>query len=392
MDYLSARGLRAACAGVLVIAAGCLSTDVRAELPVETLTVAPLPPSDGYRIYLTDPVMSHLVNGRVHVVDGSAMKYLGMTGTGFAGSTLLSRDRKELFVATTYHSRLQRGTRTDVVEVWSTQDLSFKYEIEIPAKHAQALQTRALFQSSADGRFLLIQNATPATSVTVVDLQQRKVAGEYPNPGCWGVLPWRERATRFSSVCGDGTLMTFDLSADGAKAQAQRSEKFFDADLDPIFMHFDVVDDTYTFVSFGGQVHELTLAGEAPRFAKPWSLLTAAQDKAGWRPGGYSFFAIEPQRNRLYVGMHQGAAEGRHKDPAQQVWVFDTKANRRLATMEGHAAVSMALARGPAPRLFLLSGADNTLVAYDVRDDARLKKPLARSKPVGETPIHMETQ
>lgn len=366
------------------------AASAQAQLPVETLTTARLAPADAYRLYLSDPAMGHLIDGRIHVIDGSRMQYLGMTGTGFAAATLLSRDRKELYVATTYHARLQRGARTDVVEVWSTDDLSFKYEIEVPPKHAQALPLRALLQSSADGRFLLIQNATPATSVTVVDLAQRKVAGEFPNPGCWGVLPWRDVPTRFSSVCGDGTLLSFDLSADGSQAQSRRSEKFFDADVDPVFMHFDSVDERYVFVSYGGQVHEMTLAGDAPRFARPWPLADAAQHKAGWRPGGYALFALDPERQRLYVAMHRGADEGRHKDPAQQLWVYDTRTQRRVATMAGHSALSMALARGPAPRLFLLSGADNTLVAYDVKDGSRLRKPLMRSAPMGETPVTLE--
>jgi methylamine dehydrogenase heavy chain len=385
MQVLTRRGRGAAlCAlAFLAFAAG----SARAELPVETLTLEKLAPADAYRIYLSDPAMPHLVDGRVHVIDGERMKYLGMTGTGFAPATLLSRDGKELFVATTYHARLQRGARTDVVEVWSTADLTLKYEIEVPPKHAQALPMRALLQQSADGRFLLIQNATPATSVTVVDLARRQVAGEFPNPGCWGVLPWRDAPTRFSSVCGDGTLLTFELSADGSQAQSRRSEKFFDADVDPLFMHFDTVGERYLFVSYGGQVHELTLAGDAPRFAAPWPLLDAAQRKAGWRPGGYALFALDPERQRLYVAMHRGAEEGRHKDPAQQLWVYDTQARRRVATMAGHAAVSMALARGPAPRLFLLSGADNTLISYDVKDGSRLKRPLARSAPMGETPV-----
>lgn len=377
-------------AAMLAFAVGGLGT-AHGELPVETLTIEPLAAADPYRIYLTDPVMPHLVDGRVHVIDGSRMRYLGLTGAGFSASTVLSRDRKELYVATTYHSRVQRGTRTDVVEVYGTDDLAFRHEIEIPAKHAQGLQIKALLQTTSDNRFLLVQNATPATSVTVVDLQQRKAVGEIANPGCWGVLPWRAPATRFSTVCGDGTLMTFDLDATGANATSARSAKFFDPDVDPVFMHFEMLDDRATFISYAGKVHGVELAGAEPRFEQPWSLLDAASAKRGWRPGGYQFFAVEPRRGRLFVAMHEGAAEGSHKNPAKEVWVFDLNRKQRVARMPGHAAISMTVARTETPRLFLLSGADNSIVAYDVRDDSRLRKPLIVSAPMGETPVYLET-
>lgn len=385
------RGRTKACRALLLaLGLGVLGA-AQAELPVETLRNEPLPAADPYRIYLTDPVMGHLVDGRVHVIDGTRMRYLGMTGAGFSATTVLSPDRKELFVATTYHSRLQRGTRTDVVEAWSTEDLSFKYEVEIPAKHAQGLQIKALMQTSSDGRFLLVQNATPATSVTVVDLQQRRAVGEIANPGCWGILPWRAPATRFSTVCGDGTLMTFDLDASGASATSSRSARFFDPDTDPVFMHYEMVGDRATFISYQGRVHGIELSGAQPSFAPPWPLLDAASMKKGWRPGGYEFFAIEPRRGRLFVAMHPRADEGAHKDPAQEIWVFDLDKRQRVARMNGHAAISMALARTETPRLFLLSGADNTIVAYDVRDDRGLRKPLAQSAPMGETPVYLET-
>lgn len=393
MDHSGMRQrLRTTLCRALLCALAFGSNASRAELPIETVTMEPLAAADPYRLYLTDPVMGHLVDGRIHVIDGSTMRYLGMTGIGFAGTPLLSRDGKELYVATTYHSRVQRGARTDVVEVWSTKDLSFSHEIVIPPKHAQGAPIKALLQTTADNRFLLVQNATPATSVTVVDLQNRRVAGEFANPGCWGILPWRSTPTRFSTVCGDGTLTTFELGADGSTATNTRSAKFFDADVDPVFMHFEVVDDRVTLVSYGGKVYGIDLAGETPRFEAPWPLLDVDAVKAAWRPGGYQFFAIEPRRGRLFVAMHQGAEEGRHKDPAKEIWVFDMGAKRRVARMPGHAALSMALARTETPRLFLLSSADNSLIAYDVRDESRLTKPLVRSAPVGETPIYLETQ
>ena len=116
----------------------------RAQLAVETIKMEPLQAPDTNRIYLSDPAMPHLPDGRIHVVDGASMRYLGMLGAGFAGFYVLSPDRKTLFVSTTYLSRLQRGTRTDVVEAYDTGDLTLRYEIEIPPRRSQGLAIKAL--------------------------------------------------------------------------------------------------------------------------------------------------------------------------------------------------------------------------------------------------------
>ncbi|WP_259373284.1 hypothetical protein [Azohydromonas caseinilytica] len=39
----------------------------------------------------------------------------------------------------------------------------------------------------------------------------------------------------------------------------------------------------------------------------------------------------------------------------------------------------------------VLSGPDNALVTYDLRDDSKLRKPLIQSAPMGETPVYLET-
>ncbi len=373
-------------------AAWALASAAQAQLPNEQITMEKLPPIDANRIYLSDPTMPHLVDGRTHVVDGNTLRYSGMLGTGFAGLTGLSRDGKTLYVATTYHSRLQRGTRTDVVEVYRADDLVFQHEIEIPPKHVQGLAMRALIATSADDRFLLVQNATPATSVTVVDVQARRAAGEIATPGCYGVLPWPAQPHRFSSVCGDGTLATYSLDEKGASAASKSSEPFFNPDKDPVFMHYQWVDKQLLMVSYLGDVYTMTLDGEQPAFSKPWPMVDAAARRQGWRPGGYQLFAVDPKGERLYVGMHDKGTEGSHKTPAKEIWVFDLKTQKRLARIPGQAAVSMAIGRSDKPRLFVLSGADNRILSYDVAGARPPAKPSARSEPVGETPVYLGMQ
>lgn len=375
----------------LAVAFGLLACvgAARAELPVEQNRIEPLAPANATRIYLTDPVMPHLVDGRVLVIDGEKMKRLAVIGSGFSALTTLSPDRQWLYVATTYHSRLQRGTRTDVVEVYRTDDLTFSHEIEIPAKHAQGLPIKALAQTSADGRFLLIQNATPATSVTVVDTQARKVTAEIANPGCWGAIPWPKQSTRFSSICGDGTVQTFDLTAEGTPAGAKRSARFFDPDKDPVYMHYSFgssAGSTLTMLSFYGTVQRITLDGDGPSFAPPWNFLSDADRRQGWRPGGFQVFEVVG--DKLVVGMHAKGAEGTHKNPAEQLWTIDLATKKRVARTPGFGTLSMTQTREASPKLVLLNALDNTL---RVMDPGKLAKPLRVSEPMGETPVYLET-
>ena len=302
---------------LLVIAAVALAPAAHALLPLDELTMAKATPVDPYRLYIGDPAMGHLVDGRTHVLDGTQLRYLGLLGTGFAAATSLSPDGHTIYVATTYYSRLQRGVRTDVVEVYSADDLSFQYEIEIPAKRVTSVPMRALSAVTPDGRFLLVQNATPATSVSVVDLQARRAVAEVPTPGCYAVIPWPSQPRRFSSVCGDGTFVTFDLDDKGALASSAVSKPFFDPDKDPVFMHYEFVGDRLTFVSYHGDVYSLELTGALPTASPPWSMLDAAARKQGWRPGGYQLFAIEPRSGRLLCRHARQGCRGHAQESGQ---------------------------------------------------------------------------
>ncbi|MFO1268504.1 MAG: amine dehydrogenase large subunit [Rubrivivax sp.] len=363
----------------------------------------------GPRLYLGDPAMPHLVDGRVHVVGAERMRYLGLLGAGYAGLLQLSRDGQHLYVATTYHSRLQRGTRSDVVEVYRAADLGYEYEIEIPPKRVQGLQIRALTAVSADDRFFFVQNSTPATSVSIVDLAARKSVAEVETPGCWGILPWPNNARRFSTVCGDGTTTTYTVDESGRVAATVAGAAFFDPDADPVFMHFEPAGDGFLFVSFRGFVHRLRTGAQALEpDGKPWPVVDAAAAKAKWRPGGFQLFALDPSGTRLVLAMHDQGGEGSHKNPAKELWVVDLAKRQRVARIPGQAALSMSF--GPAvtsgagnaggtgaagatgttgTALYVLSAADNRILRYDVREARLAAQPALRSEPVGETPVYL---
>ncbi|MGV8824385.1 amine dehydrogenase large subunit [Methylibium petroleiphilum] len=385
----------AACAAGLALGAQAAAAPVSparpqpAELPVETLSTGPIAASATERVYVADVAVSHISDGRIRVFDARHGRFLGMVSTGYVGNFTLSANADELYVATTYLSRGSRGERVDVLEVHDTESLAFKYEIALPAKRAQALNYRGLVRASGNGRFVLVQNATPATSITVVDLQQRKVVSEVPTPGCWGILPAASHGSRFSMLCGDGKLATVTLDDSGQVSDRQIGEAVFDADADPWFHHAEQLGDRYWFVSFKGVLTEVDLGGAVAMVKSARPLVGAAGQRAGWRPGGYQPFAIDPSGRWLVVAMHDKGSEGSHKRPARRLWMFDMAAGTRVASAPGQGSVSLTFSRS-GQRLQALDGEKGALHVWRWGERGKLT-PISSVARAGEAAIHLES-
>jgi methylamine dehydrogenase heavy chain len=368
-------------APVVVLAAALFAGSAAAEFKPEEVVVGP-PISAKSRAYLLDIAINHIQDGKVHIVDGDTLRYLGVVGSGFAGQSVLSADRKELMIVTGYYSRGQRGERTDIVEVWDADTLEFKYEIPISAKRAMALNYEGLLRLSANGRWLLSQNSTPATSVEVIDMQAKKSLGDVALPGCWGIYPSQSNPNRFSALCGDGTITTVTLDDQGAVAGRTTSEKVFDPDKDAWFMSGEQQGDTYYFVSFLGNLAAVNVGGETAKVEGTWPLVTGADAKQKWRPGGYQPLAVHG--DRAYVAMHKNGAEGSHKNPANEIWVVDLAKKKRLTRMPGHEAVSLE-ASDDGMKLFAINPVKAELMVYDKIGP----KPRVRKLQVGEASLQL---
>ena len=374
----------------LLALGGATTADAEDAFQPEQVSVGKLPVANAYRVYASDFAISHVIDGKLRVIDGESPRILGTVSAGGFGVTTLSPDRKELYIATTYYPRLNRGERIDQVDVYDAMTLELKGEIAIPPKHAQMLGYRGGIRTSSDGRFLYVQNATPATSVSVVDISARKFVAEISTPGCWIILPSQSFANRFSALCGDGTVLTVTLDGEGKLQSQKRSKRFFDPDKDPIFVHAENIGDRYFFVSFYGTIHVANLGGEEAAIEEPWSLISTADQKTGWRPGGYQPFGLHEQSGRLFVGVHPDGKEGSHKDPAKEIWVFDLAGKKRLARLPGNSAIALTVSRGAAPKLFAINGKNMSLAVYDNADG----KPVFRRRltAIGESATQLETQ
>ena len=335
-----------------------------------------------------DAAFNHLVDSRVNLYDGDSLKFLGLVPTSFNGHMTVSNDGKDIYVMTSYYERLNRGKRIDVVEAWDAEALTPKYEVAIPEKRAQALNYRNYLRQSTDGGLLFVQNATPATSVTVVDLKTRKFTDEVTaTAGCWSIIVPPSRPRGFASICGDGALLTVDLDDSGKPSGQQRSKPLFDVEKDPIFTHTENVGDTFYFVSYQGNVYSADIGAKDVTLGESWSLLDKSGKDRGWRPGGYNLLAVNRANKRLYVGMHPNGAEGTHKTPAAEICLRPDHAQARGAH-PGQGALSMSVSQDDKPRLFTIDGGNVNV--YDAAPVAPVLKGAIKG--AGETALQVEPQ
>lgn len=320
------------------------------ELPPDVLGVKASIDMSTPNLFLFDD--NFQTASRIHVLSGKDLDYKGMISSGYIVEPYLPPDGKTLYMAVSYYSRYFSGKREDVVEVYDVASLTKTAEIAIPPKRAQVGPARPLVQGSSDGRWLYVQNATPATSVTVVDLAAKKAVAEIPTPGCWALYPAAKAANRFSTLCGDGTIATFTLNADGTAAERKASYKFFDTDVEPLFMHAERDGDDLLFLSFSGTVYRVNVEGETPSIGQRFPINVAVP--GNWRPGGFQISAFHQPSRVLYVLMHKDGKEGSHKNPADQIWAVDVDSQKVIA-------------RSPAAPLDVLAvGKDSQPVLYGI--------------------------
>ncbi|WP_417259388.1 amine dehydrogenase large subunit [Celeribacter sp.] len=146
----------------------------------------------------------------------------------------LTCDGARIYSASHYFKRIISGPDDPVLAEWDTQSLTLLREIPISDRLVMATNQPTMVALTADEKFVLIQYATPATSVGVVSLEEGKHIAEIPTPGCWTIMPAAEGLS-FSTVCGDGTLASYTFEADGSFGDPIKTPAFFDPETDPIF-------------------------------------------------------------------------------------------------------------------------------------------------------------
>ena len=340
----------------LMLAGPCLAqSKISIPLPEEVIpSVVTLPaPYPKSWILVHDLHSASILDGRVAIADTAdkSRPLKGMVRAAQFASSLYSPSRREIYTAETFYPRLTRGERTDAVTIWDAATLRPKGEIVLPGgKRQQSVTYSGLFQFTNGERWALVANFTPAQSITVVDLDGRKVLNEIDLPGCSHIYPTGERG--FSSFCADGSMISLVLDEKGAVASSKTFAEVQDIDKQPMFQMPAMVGRTAWFVTFRGQLKAFDLSGTT---AKPLDVkLTVGTAEGGvpeWRPSGWQVIASDA-KGRLYVLMSPAGKEGSHKDGGTEVWVIDPAKGQRTSRIPlPNGATSIALTAETAPRL-----------------------------------------
>lgn len=285
-------------------------------------------------------------------------------------ATLLVGDqRPELYVVDTVWARGTRGQRTDFITIYDKQTFNPVGEIVLPGgKRALITAMEGLTAFTDEQRMELVFNFTPASSVTVVDLVNRRVLGDIEIPGCSLVYPSGKRG--FSTLCGSGSVLTIRLDANGAVAGRTESKAFNPLDTDPLFTASTLVGGVRYFPSLHGRVQPLDMRGDEVKILPDWPLVSPADAVGEWRPSGWQLVAGDEKL--LYVLMQPQAHEGTHKDPATEVWVYNVTTKSRVKRIRlARPGSSISLTHAAEPLLLVQAG--ERLDVYQAADGGLIR-------------------
>lgn len=364
--------LTLALAAAMLAAPAARTQDFRPE-PLGQVAALPAAYPDHWLV-IHDASFFHMREGKLLFVDPAADtvagQLRGMVSADFLAHYEQSPARGEHYVIETFFSRGGRGgERTDVVTIYDASSLAVTGEIIIPPRKLSSMPERHGTALTADDRLLVVYNFAPGQSISVIDLEKREFVAEYPISGCALVYPTGESAV--TSLCSDGSMLTTALTAEGGLGGTSRSAAVMDAD-DPMFEKAAIIDGVAYFPTFKGNVVAVDLSGEAAQPGASWSLVSANERAAGWRPGGWQLVAADRQ-GRFYVLMHPDGEEGSHKNGGGEVWVFDVATQERVGRMAlPNWGISIAVNNAEQPLLLVTNG-EMALETYDAGSSEFLK-------------------
>lgn len=314
---------------------------------------------------------------RVDVMSADDFSNKGNMSVGIIAQFALSKDHKTAYTVSSYAKRIISGPTEAVLQEFDVDTLSVKREVIVSPKLIQSNAQSSYLQLSADEHYAYVQNATPATSVTVVDLKTGNILVEVPTPGCFGIYPALQ-GRRFSSLCGDGAITSYTFNEDGSLAKPAKSAKVFDVDKEPLFIHGVRVEKDLLFTSFNGNVYRVADAAETPKLIEKFSITEGVEGK--WAPGGAALTAYNPAHKVLFVSMHPDAEEGSHKVAGSEVWAINMITKKVMYRSVVDGALSLAVTHGDKPVLYTLNVDSSTVSRYEVDPAAKFAAKLTSKK------------
>ena len=323
-------------------------------------------PFDKNWAIIHDANFHSMIDGRFIVFDSAAKSksYKGTMHGGLVAGMDVSVARNEIYINTTYQSRGISGERTDIIAIHDLGNLEKTGEIILPPKRGANMPFKNAFRLSGDDSLSFSYNFTPAASISVSDMNTKTFLTEVPIPGC--TLAYPMGAKGFASMCGDGAMIGVSLDSVGNVVKETRSERFNNIDDNALFLKHARFGDILYFPTFKGSIQPVDLSTDTPKPLQKWSLVSAAEREANWRPGGWQLIAGD-NKNSLFILMHPDGAEGTHKNGGSELWVFDVNTKTRTRKIELKTwGVSVAVA---GERL-IVTNAEMQLDIYDLANGA----------------------
>lgn len=359
---------RATILGLITWGTAAAAADYPTPLPSDTMPKIEVLPAR----YPTTWAFLNYAGDRIELrnVGSDSREVKGQLQAHDSATLLVADKRAEIYVADTVWSRGVRGIRTDFITIYDTQTLNPIGEIVLPgAKRALITAMEGMLSFTDDQRLALVFNFTPASSVTVVDLVKRQPLGEIEIPGCSLAYPTGARG--FSTLCSSGTMLTVRLDANGAVAGRSESKAFNLLDTDPLFTQSAALGGVRYFPSLHGRIQPIDMKGDDIKVLPDWPLVPAADASGSWRPSGWQLIASD-QEKLLYVLMQADAHEGTHKDPANEVWVYNAATKTRVKRLRlVRPGSSVALTHGAVPLLLVQAG--DRLDVYDPHEGSLVR-------------------
>lgn len=364
--------------GLVTVVTG-VAAQTPPPLPVEPVgVIESLPaqyPEDWFLVQ--DASFFQMSDGKVIVIDTSkdtiAEQVKGTFNVVLMGNVHQAPSRHEFYATETFHSRGTRGQRLDVLSIWDAATLAPKGEVILPTgKRFMGMQQRNAMRLLNNDKWLAIFNFSPATSVSLVDLDTRELIGEVAIPGCSFLYP--AAGLGFNSLCADGRFLTTQLNEDGSVRQQVRGEKFFDSDESPIFERAAIIGDVGYFPSFDGLVYPVDFSGDVAAPKKPWRL--APEADGAWAASGIGIDG-EDALGRIYFLVNGEAAgqDGAHNQGGSEIWVYEpTSGERVLRIPLQEWGLSFAVNRSKEPKVLVTNPVDMSVELYSGVDGRFIKK------------------
>lgn len=297
---------------------------------------------------------------QIHVYGQEDLTYKGQVSLGLTSQFIPSADGKKIYAFSDYMTRYTYGDIESVLQVFDINTLSVDREIIIPNKVVKAIGMDQLITASFDEKYLYVQNATPATSVTVVELATGEVVSEIPTPGCYGIMPSLD-GYRFSSLYGGGAVKTFSLDDSGYEVTT--SDKIFDVDTDPLYLHSQRrKTGELVMTSFNGNLYLLDDSGDKVVLTDKIPVTEGID--GDWAPGGYGITAYNGANDVVFMIMHSGATEGSHKDASEEIWAFSLAEKKLLGRYPAEGLVAIDVSQDDNPVVFGVNENDESIDQY----------------------------